>query len=68
MSIVPGTRVAPANSTISCEASASARGGRCGSRPFSHRLEPSVRRPSRTDEDWIENPSKLAHSISTVVV
>ena len=44
-SIVPGTSFAPASSTISWEASASARGGRCGSRPFSHRLEPSVRRP-----------------------
>ncbi len=41
---------------------------RCGSSPFSHRLDPSVRSPSRIDDACVVGPSKLAHSISTVVV
>ena len=52
------------SSTSSCDASASARGGRCGSSPFSHLLDPSVRRPSRIEERWVEGPSKFAHSSS----
>ena len=65
---MPGTSVAPHSSTMSCDASASARGERCGSSPFSHRDEPSVRRPSRIDDACVVGPSKFAHSISTVVV
>ncbi len=65
---VSPTQRAPVVSTSSCVAREPACGARCGSTPFSQRLEPSVRSRSRSDVRKIVNGSKFAASRRTSVV
>ena len=58
----------PARSTRSLLARTAAGSARCGSTPFSHRFEPSVRNASRSDVCRIPIGSKFAASSSTLVV
>ena len=65
-SIGRGVMCAPQSSTSSRAAAREATGARCGSTPFSQRLEPSVRRPSVCDVRSIWLRVKLAASSTTV--
>ena len=59
---------APARSTMRRLASSAAGSARCGSTPFSHRFDPSVRNASRSDVRRTPIGSKFAASSSTSVV
>ena len=67
-SIVPGTRRAPVNSSMSRVATIWASIACSGARPFSKRPLASLRSPRTCDVRWMLGPSQLATSISTRVV
>ena len=59
---------APVSSTMSCVANTAAGSARYGSTPFSHRFEPSVRSPRRSEVLRMPIGSKFAASSRTSVV